>query len=283
MKYKVQVYCSVPSSVEMSEQMKREIERQKLVINGYVEITFNSREALFYYVRSEDYVKPEVVGIKKPKRGDLKRFADTPDAIGNHILEATMTHENDSQRRKISLYKKPHDFYCIGYLVGDEYGRTIDLRNYVTELCKFDNDFYILKLHLSQLARVFSDRGSEQWYAELAKEMSEMESLFGKGWKGYDRYRDLRTFQAMRLASDREYRQFIRGKCRKLPNPYDEFHIRYSKSWKDRRKGKDKCSNLKLKRQRQVNLSRHVDTVMVDKKVYADALNEADYLECFDE
>ena len=285
MKYKVRIYCRVPEFVEVTDSIKWEIERENLVIDGYAEITFSSREALFHYVRSNDYVKADVVGIKKPKRGDLKRFAHTPGAIGNHILEAMMTHPNDSRRYRQSIYKSC-DYYYIGYLIKDERGRTIDLRNYKAELYKLNDEKYLHELRKEQQSWFRSSIGSSEWYAELTAEFAETEKLFGRGWEHRSSLRGFRTIQERRQACDIEHMPYIRGKRsrRALPEPWGtEIPISHTKSWKDRCNFPDKCGKLKLKHQWQVNIPAHIDTVPFGKKAYAFRLSEIDCPEPLDE
>ena len=102
MEYTMRIYCCVPESIKITEQMKRSIRQNDLVIGGFVEVTFGNRDALFHYVRGYDYVNTSVIDLKKKKirQRDLYRVQYIPGALGNHILDATMTHPNDSLRHK---------------------------------------------------------------------------------------------------------------------------------------------------------------------------------------
>jgi hypothetical protein len=66
-------------------------------------------------------------------------------------------------------------------------------------------------------------------------------------------YRKIRTIQDRRFASIKEYRPYIRGKRRNLPNPWDaELSVSGDMSWKAR---------TKVKKHWLVNKKTHIDTV----------------------
>lgn len=273
MKYKVQIYCTVPKFIEITNQMERELKINNRVLNGCRELIFDNKEELFHYVRSKDYVKFDVIGVtkssKKFGKQDLKNFAHIPDAIGNRVLEATMTHPNDSKRFKQTFYGNYHDFYFIGYLIKDEQNRVIDLRNYEAELYKFNYEEY------SRLIRKKRDESLHKLRAELDNEWVEweadMKKRMGFGWEHQGYYRNFRTLQERRRACDEEHKPYIRGKRRRrsLPEPWGtEIPIAYVRSWKNRRKSISLHAKRKFKYQWQINLPTHIDTVYFNKRAY---------------
>ena len=238
-------------------------------ISGVKELAFDSETDLYYYVRKADYINH--AGEK-----------------GNHILEATMTNPNDSLRHK-KLYdgsrrrdrrsfevhkcnrklrdrsdkyhrmlhnRFAHMYYCLGYLVKDENGRTIDLRNYERELYSFDyvgyDNLRRKKCRIEYL---------ERWNA-IEKENDKEKTLLIGDKILY--FRRMRTTQERRCVCDKENKPFIRGKRRQLPDSWcAEKPICREKTWKAR---------TKVKQQWQVNIPLHIDTVWHEKRVYDEEL-----------
>ena len=237
--------------------------------SGFQELVFDDEPALFNYVRKMDYVNH--IGVK-----------------GNHVLDATMTNPNDSLRHK-KLYdgsrrrdrrqfetgqinRKLRDrgdkyhrmlrdkfadmYYCVGYLIRNEYGRTIDLRNNERELYSFDyvgyNSLLRKKSHEESLKRW------AKWDEEYEKECILLGSDKTRG------YRNIQTTQERRYACDIEHKPFIRGRRRHLPDAWcAERPICKEKTWKAR---------TKAKQQWQVNIQIHMDTVWYVKCVYEEEL-----------
>ena len=303
MKYKLQIYCKVPTLHEReqaikrawnlgkttdfwaremilpisylpllelkkeTEQMKREITRQDLVIDGYREISFENWEELAYHVRCADYLRKEITGRKMRNIRDLREFAHVPNAIGNNILNATMTHPNDSLRHEVEFnishwyfswehrIGKGRLFYFLGYLVKDENGRTLDLRNYTEELYKFNFEEYQRRLDRENWKHREERRQKRVCEFEKTQERQIKLLLLGQRYnKGRYanfyiilNYRNIKTFSETRANTIDEHKPYIRGKRRNLPNTWAGGRIsRYrEKSWK---------LDRKAKRQWQINL-----------------------------
>ena len=243
MKYKVQMYCKVPDSIKITPRMKWALKYNKLVANGFRELEFSNESVLYHYVREQDYV--DSTGKKK-----------------NHILEAMMTHPNDNRRHKVPFDDSRHPrppvtYYYLGYLVKDEYDRTIDLRNYEKELYKFDYVGYDNSLRKKR-------------HIKYLEQMAECSLAYDNEWKkrcrlleckdywgGLKRYR---TIQERRYACDKELKPYFRCKRRNLPEPWgNEKPICVEKTWKAR---------TKVNRQWQVNLTTHIDTIRHEKRTY---------------
>ena len=233
---------------------------QKYFDNGIKEITFDSEAALYHFVRKMDYVSH--TGAK-----------------GNHVLEATMTSPSDSRRHKKLLYdtirnrrlfekcQSNHkasggcklDFYSIGYLIKDENGRVIDLRIYKDDLYRFDFTGY------DNLLRKIRSIEHKEWWAKrepIWEAKWEKSSRLTEGKSFWDSLKQFHTTPERRNSCDSEHKPFLRGKRRKLPEPWgNEKPIRREKTWKAR---------TKVKRQWLANSQDHVDTVQYEKRVYAD-------------
>ena len=263
MKYKVYVYKATPESLTATQLLDQNLTYENPAPSCAEEFAFDNRDALYHHVRRFDYT-----GLGGEQR--------------NYFLEATITHPNDSRRHKIFLNKRSRIFYLRGYLVKGEHGRTVDLRNYETELYKFNDDEYrrLLQIKLNEdfeKRLLHRETGRTDWYAE-------MKTLYGIGWQHWCSLRGFRTLQERRQNSDPVYKSYVRGKRRKLSEPWGtEIPISRRRSWKDRRRSISMGDTFKFKRQWQVNLSHHVDTVRFDKKAYAHVLNEVDCTGCFDE
>ena len=250
MKYKVQIYCRVPDAVAMTPRLGWELSHKGLVDGGIKEMVFDSEEALYHYARGYDY-------------------CSLAGASGNHVLEATMTKHNDSLRHKTlfkdarcsrELFEKCRnnhelidkyglEHYCLGYLIKDENGRTIDLRNYQEELCKFDYAGYDNLLRKKYSIESQERRASWQLYWDDLWEKRERLTEGSSYWGSLKRFR---TFPERRRNCDTEHKPFIRGKRRHLPDPWgSEKPIIKEKTWKSR---------TKVKRQWLVNMPIHIDT-----------------------
>jgi hypothetical protein len=242
MQYILQIHCEVPETYPAGNENSKALSKQKPQARSITIKEFDSKESLFYFVRRYDYVN------KHGKRG-------------NKFLEATMTLPNDALRHRfMDRYCYPSTYKCVGYYLKNSEGRTIDLRHYTDELQKFDIEAYFNKLNSEQHRSCLSSMESAEWYAELAEKKANAEKLYGYGWDGIS-LRGFRTKQERRWACDKEHKPFIRGKRRKLPEPWGtEIHTILSKSWKDRRKSRDRNGLDKYKHQWNVNLPRHIDS-----------------------
>ena len=237
--YTVQIYCTVPSSVELTDDMKRHFAYHKLSAGGFTVRTFDTQDEFFHFVRGFDY-------------------KDLYNRQCNQFLDATMCHIRDARRHVHScLFRCGHvsryplipgfDYY-LGYLTRDAKGRVIDLRNYTNELYTFDNDKYV--------AAGIATRRAE-WESHCAIRNAKWEKL-KRLWEGktyWSYYRRIQTTQERRYAADPEHKPFIRRRrsFAMLPNSWDDFYFRREKSWKARVK--------KARRQWEVNKPKHSDTI----------------------
>ena len=162
---------------------------------------FESEDALFAYVRRYDYI------------------LDDGKTRSNYLIEAIMTNPRDSLRRKIPQYKdrkkKEIEKTAIGYgyLIKDEKGRIIDLRNYTDEVYRFD-----VKKYEKEIRK--KDDSESEIYQEKRDYLSE---------KKPD-YKELGSFPEICFGSIKEYRPYIKSKlipvkkkqCIELPIIFDE-------------------------------------------------------------
>ena len=219
---------------------------------------FESKDELYYYVKSYDYY------VRNPEGG--KRIFQY-----NYLLKAVMTNPRDSLRHKAGRYhlknkylqtgKEPDIFY--GYLLKDEKGRVIDLRNYTDEIYRYDLTEYTNELQEKR------EREWEEWSANWDAEYEKNARLIGsKPYVGT--YRNIRTMHERRYACDTEQKPYIRGKRKHLPEPWGaEIVICYEKNWKAR---------TKVKHQWMVNMPKHMDTVWFEKRVYDEELFNEYYI-----
>ena len=195
---------------------------------------FESEDALFAYVRRYDYI------------------LDDGKTRSNYLIEAIMTNPRDSLRRKIPQYKdrkkKVVEKTAIGYgyLIKDEKGRIIDLRNYTDEVYRFD-----VKKYNKDIREKNNEAWEKRWAAREARWDKRERLLEGKPYWSY--YRRFKTIQDRRFASIKEYKSYIRGKRRHLPEPWGtEIPVCREMSWKAR---------TKVKKQWLVNKKNHIYTV----------------------
>jgi len=229
--YTVQIYCAVPSSVELTDDMRRHFAYQKLSVGGFTVRTFETQDEFFHFVRGFDY-------------------KDQYNRQRNHFLDATMCHVRDARRHVHSyLFHSRHvSRYYLGYLTRDAKGRVIDLRNYTSELYAFDNNKYVATRNATRRAE------RELYCATRDAKWEKLKRLWeGKTYWSY--YRRIQTTQERRYAASPEHKPFIRGRRNfaMLPNSWDDFYFHREKSWKARDK--------KARSQWEVNVTKHIGTV----------------------
>jgi len=195
---------------------------------------FDSKDALFAYVRKYDYT-----------------CADSG-TRANRFIEAVMTGPRDSLRNRLYRYAysvnaRTKVYTALGYLVKDENGKTIDLRNYADEVFAFD-----LAKHYKELNRK-RDEEFEEWL-KARKNLWDIKDKLYEGKFYWSYYRRFRTTQERRYSRSDEHKPYIRGRrsFRSLPNAWDDIGHDREKTWKAR---------TKVKRQWLVNKALHVDTV----------------------
>ena len=242
--YTVQIYCSLAPFITITDDVQAYLKRQRLSLNDDIPKTlvFDSREALYSFVRGFDYT------------GYYEKH-------GNRFLDATMCSVNESRRHKQSFethYRycwRPFNYvselegcYYLGYLTRDSRGRVIDLRNYSNELYEFDKNSYE---DIQKLAR------RQHWetrYAILNDKWEKAKRLYeGKDYWAY--YRRIRTTQERRCAANPEHKPFVRGRrsFENLPNSWDDFYFCREKNWKARDK--------KARWHWEVKLPKHIGTI----------------------
>jgi hypothetical protein len=210
------------------------------------------REDLFRLVRSHDYFKQQ----------DGDRVL-----AGNHFLEAVMLTPDDPQRHKITPQPSNPDYcYYIGYLVKDMAGRVTDLRDFTDEIYAFDVQDYDRKQH--EWANYRKQR--KKWDDESLAGLAIIRSERNKQWLYSDErvaapwnakwwlcgYRRVVTQRERRLACDVQYKGLIRSKRNNLPHYlWDEVPM------------SGKGYSWKARRQWEVKLPKHIDTVVLTVEV----------------
>jgi len=232
--------------------MRKHLLFEKLIPNGVAIHTFKTKDEFYAYVRRMDYTNY----CKKRS---------------NYFLEAVMCNPNDTQRhhkyfvRRYPFYNTEtagYDCYYVGYLTKDSKNRIIDLRDYVTELYAFDLEAYKSKMN-SQRCMKFATL-QEVRNTEWDKDNKLRE---GKHyWTTY--YRRIQTTQERRYSQDLDHKPFVRGRrsFARLPNAWDDLYFHREKNWKARDK--------KARRNWEVNLSKHIDTVSLPSKWEEEYLEE---------
>ena len=226
--FKVQIFCKAPEHIELTDYLIKRLEWKKIIPNGIFERKFSSIDALYSYVRSFDY--------KEDK---------------NHLLDAVMTHKNDSLRHRYTMEirsfagkKTTDEYYWLGYLITDEKGRTLDLRNYKKEIYTFDN-----KKYLAEKQALHREKWRKKYEIRDVLREKKLKLYEGKHYWSY--YRAIRTTQELRWAANPENKGFVRGRRSRasLPNAYDDYYFKREKNWKAR--------NKKAKRQWAVHFKTH--------------------------
>jgi len=240
--YKVQIFCTIPEFVTLTANMRNQLRREKLEPNGVTVHTFNSKEDFYAYVRRMDYAS--YLGGQ----------------AANHFLDAVMCNPNDTRRHRkgFTMYRNPKEagranqpYFYVGYLTKDAKNRVIDLRNYVTELYAFDLNGYEDEIH---------SRRWEEYAIQCVIRDAEQEKDLREGKDYWAYYRRMQTTQERRYSQDPDHKPFVRSRrsFASLPNEWDDYYFRREKSWKAR--------NKKAKRNWEVNLSQHVDTIPIPPK-----------------
>lgn len=87
-----------------------------------------------------------------------------------------------------------------------------------------------------------------------------------KDYWGY--YRKIRTTQERRYATACEHKPYVRGRrsFRSLPNTYDDLRYTDEKTWKARHK---------VRKQWEVNLNNHIDTMNLDNEKFEKEINDS--------
>jgi len=233
--YTVQIFCA--TEFLLTEAQKRHLDWKKLIPGGVTNRHFATRETLFRYVREFDYHERKN-GVKKLKHNDF--------------LKAVMCNPNDSRRHEQLYNSRIYDAcYYLGYLVNDDEGRIIDLRNHVDEIYALD---------LTAEAKKRRVDWEEEWAIRRLEFMretwEERNGLYeGEPYWGY--YRRIQTMNERRQACNDQYSGLIRvrRKAKTLPTAWDDLYFHREKSWKAR--------NTKARRQYEVNLPKHVDTIKI--------------------
>jgi hypothetical protein len=155
---------------------------------------FHSRDALYAHVRKYDYFASM----------DGKAVV-----LGNRFLDAVITNPRDNPRHMVEStigpkMRKPEWFgVLLGYLVKDDKGRIIDLRNYAYEINKFNVDLYN-----SELQKIREAEWAEWRAAQAVRRNARWERYDklteGKPYWGY--YRRIRTTQEKRYAAIKEHK-----------------------------------------------------------------------------
>lgn len=246
--YKVHIYCRIPSGIELTNDNISSIKWKGYVPNGVTVKEFKTWDGLLYYVTRFQYTHWQ---YKNEYR--------------NHFLDATMCNPSDSCRHSISFGHNETIWnfgdYVVGYLVKDDNGKVIDLRNYKDEVIKFDRKAY--KADASEY-----ESYERRWALREERWETNKRLLEGKPYWRY--YRQICTTNERRAAFNEDAKGLIRGKRRvaNLPHSWDDLHFYREKTWKAR---------TKVKRQWEVNLPKHIDTTSV--KGY----DEDDSQDSFDE
>jgi hypothetical protein len=220
------------------------------------------REDLFRLVRSHDYFMQQ----------DGERVL-----AGNHFLEAIMLTPDDPQRHKITPQPSNPDYcYYLGYLVKNG-GKAVDLRDCADEIYAFDVQDYDRRQH----ERADYEKQRKKWDDESLAELAIIRSERDKQWLYSDEraapwnvkwwlceYRRVATQRERRLACDEQYKGLIRSKRSNLPHYFwDEVPMKgKGYSWKSR--------DTKARRQWEVKLPKHIDTVVLTVEVVGETDDE---------
>jgi hypothetical protein len=228
MKYELYTYCKTDAEYSIDVWTAK---RLNITPGGINVKHFENKDALFAYVRGYDYIKSD--GTQS-----------------NRFLEAVMTNPKDSQRHRIGLsdaMRKNVFGVNIGYLVKDEKGRILDLRNYADEVYKFD-----IAKYNKDIREKNRTAWEKQWVEREALWDKKQKLYEGKPYWGY--YRNIRTTQERRYNCIKEYKAYIRSRrsFSNLPHAWDDLYFHREKTWKAR---------TKVKKQWLVNKKRHIDTV----------------------
>lgn len=231
MKYEIYTYCRTEFDTPVINDWHiKNLRTKGIEIGGVGRKIFENENEFLYFVKGYDYVSGE--GTKY-----------------NQLINAIMCSPNDSYRYRYSFeygFQKSLILY-LGYLVKDETGRIIDLRNYTDKVYKFDYDSYREKL-----AKANHETWAKIWDLREIKWALDEQLREGKDYWGY--YRRMSTTQEIRWASNPENKSYVRGRRSKatLPNSWSDYYFHREKTWKAR---------TKAKRQWLVNKIRHIDTV----------------------
>ena len=250
MKYELYTYCKTdPKYSEYSIAIG--MAKRPCTATEKINIKcFENEETLFAYVRRYDYI------MSNGKQG-------------NRFLEAVMTNPNDSQRDKFGASnakkKKALSGLIFGYLLKDEEGKVIDLRNYSDEVYNFDAVKYksdIWKQIKNELEAKWK-KCDDLWDKQHPRQ-AKARAFLGERVYNYNKYlwwlpyRYPRTWQERRFAAFPEYKPFTRGKrsYASLPCADDEIQFKLERSWK---------AQTKVKKQWLVNKETHIDTANIYK------------------
>ena len=220
MTYTVQIHCTIPAHIDMTNEMLQHLERQNLKPGGFRTKVFDSQDAFYHYVRGFDYT-------------------DKDDNMRNHFLEAIMCNPNDSRRHIMPFNSRSYwrqtvaysECFYVGYLTYDSTDRVVDLRNYLNELYAFNDASYEKQERLARREQWETRNAAHEAHWEKARRLYE-----GKAYWKY--YRRVKTTQERRYAADKEHKPYVRGKrsFASLPNSYDDLYFRREKTWKARNK-----------------------------------------------
>ncbi|MCL1986722.1 MAG: hypothetical protein FWG64_01955 [Firmicutes bacterium] len=247
-----------------AKEMEREIEQLCFSTYSYDEITFESWEKLLQYVQKNNYLRKDFAGTKLKKQRDLQRFVNLPGAIGNHILDAIMLNSNEYLRHKVAFkrvnWRTAEQFYYVGYLFKDEYGKTLDLRDYIAEIYTFDLEEYQRLLHVnrqeeSEMQRKNSQNSIAKRNRRADKRREKVETFY-KPYIGT--YKNPPIMREWRANSADEHKPYIRNKRQNIFRRVCD-DVRYLRNfdWSWKRLNK-------VRRQWAVNLPNHAYTLPLD-------------------